>query len=162
MSDTNDPTPISPVRAARFDLLVSAAAINDEPVELDGTPTSPEKASAEGNKTLPAVNKEHPMNLQDQEVARSRNIDRDTHNPRPEAFPFITGSQAADIEVDYQKRNEFLKSRIHDPAVLVDIPQTPRAEELAIVDSDPTRVDYIGPVTTVSQPGGSADSITGA
>ncbi|KAK4983995.1 hypothetical protein LTR66_008644 [Elasticomyces elasticus] len=129
MSDTNDPTPISPVRAARFDLLVSAAAINDEPVELDGTPSSPEKASAEGNKTLPAMNKEHPVNLQDQE---------------------------------YQKRNEFLKSRIHDPAVLVDIPQTPRAEELAIVDSDPTRVDYIGPVTTVSQPGASADSSTGA
>ncbi|KAK4987947.1 hypothetical protein LTR50_004284 [Elasticomyces elasticus] len=127
MSDTNDPTPISPVRAARFDLLVSAAAINDEPVELDGTPSSPEKASAEGNKTLPAMNKEHPVNLQDQE-----------------------------------KRNEFLKSRIHDPAVLVDIPQTPRAEELAIVDSDPTRVDYIGPVTTVSQPGASADSSTGA
>ena len=33
--------PISPVVTTRPELTISAAALNDEPVELDGTPASP-------------------------------------------------------------------------------------------------------------------------
>lgn len=41
---STDPTPISPVtRTANPEISVSAAAINNEPVELDSTPTSPEE-----------------------------------------------------------------------------------------------------------------------
>jgi hypothetical protein len=34
--------PISPVGVSKPELTLTAAAINDEPVELDGKPTSPE------------------------------------------------------------------------------------------------------------------------
>lgn len=37
--------PISPVTSSKPELTISEAAINAEPVELDGTPTSPERAS---------------------------------------------------------------------------------------------------------------------
>ena len=37
-------TPISPVGVSKPELTISSPAVNDEPVELDGTPTSPEKA----------------------------------------------------------------------------------------------------------------------
>lgn len=37
-------TPISPVGVSKPELTISAPAMNDEPVELDGTPTSPETA----------------------------------------------------------------------------------------------------------------------
>ena len=42
MADTSE-TPISPVTASKPELTISAPAVNDEPVELDATPTSPEK-----------------------------------------------------------------------------------------------------------------------
>lgn len=35
--------PISPIGASKPELTLSAASINSEPVELDGTPTSPER-----------------------------------------------------------------------------------------------------------------------
>ncbi|KAK3720839.1 hypothetical protein LTR37_003502 [Vermiconidia calcicola] len=41
-----DKTPISPVKETKPELTLSAASLNDEPVELDGTPTSPEEMRA--------------------------------------------------------------------------------------------------------------------
>lgn len=38
-----DATPVSPVGASKPEISVSAPAINNEPVELDSTPTSPEE-----------------------------------------------------------------------------------------------------------------------
>ena len=46
-TDTMSGTPISPVGASRPELTLSPAAINSEPVELDGNPTSPEKVKAD-------------------------------------------------------------------------------------------------------------------
>lgn len=43
MADT-DTTPVSPVGASKPEISVSAPAINDQPVELDSTPTSPEES----------------------------------------------------------------------------------------------------------------------
>lgn len=46
MADTtadDQTTPISPVGATKPEISVSAPAINNEPVELDSTPTSPEE-----------------------------------------------------------------------------------------------------------------------
>lgn len=40
---TDDTTPISPVGTTKPEISVSAPAINNEPVELDSTPTSPEE-----------------------------------------------------------------------------------------------------------------------
>lgn len=47
-------TPISPVSASRPQLTISAAAINNEPVELDSTPISDDKAkfSRRGSKAV--------------------------------------------------------------------------------------------------------------
>lgn len=38
--------PISPVVGKRPELIIESAAINSEPVELDGTPTSPDQMKA--------------------------------------------------------------------------------------------------------------------
>lgn len=38
-------TPISPVAVSKPELTISAPAVNDEPVELDSTPTSADKAT---------------------------------------------------------------------------------------------------------------------
>lgn len=35
--------PISPVGTSKPELTISPPAVNDEPIELDGTPTSPEQ-----------------------------------------------------------------------------------------------------------------------
>ena len=45
MSNASE-TPISPVGVSKPELTISAPAVNDEPVELDGTPTSPETAKS--------------------------------------------------------------------------------------------------------------------
>lgn len=42
MADTQG-TPVSPVGVNKPEISVSAASINNEPVELDSTPTSPEE-----------------------------------------------------------------------------------------------------------------------
>lgn len=43
-------TPISPVGVSKPELTITAASINNEPVELDSTPTSPEKSRRRGSK----------------------------------------------------------------------------------------------------------------
>jgi hypothetical protein len=52
MADASE-TPISPVTASKPELTISAPAVNEEPVELDSTPTSPEKVrlGRRGSKT---------------------------------------------------------------------------------------------------------------
>ena len=49
MADASE-TPISPVGQSKPELTISAPAVNDEPVELDGTPTSPEKVRVVGRR----------------------------------------------------------------------------------------------------------------
>lgn len=46
--------PISPVQYTRPELRIESAAINNEPVELDGTPTSPDKIKALKSSSRPA------------------------------------------------------------------------------------------------------------
>lgn len=55
MATTADP--ISPVRGDRPELRIDAAPINNEPVELDGTPTTPStlRARAEGSISEPTM-----------------------------------------------------------------------------------------------------------
>lgn len=36
--------PVSPIKVSKPELVLESASINSEPVELDGTPTSPDKA----------------------------------------------------------------------------------------------------------------------
>ncbi|KAK4498777.1 hypothetical protein PRZ48_009287 [Zasmidium cellare] len=43
MASSNDQTPISPIKLTKPELTISAAAINNEPIELDGTSISPEE-----------------------------------------------------------------------------------------------------------------------
>lgn len=64
-------TPISPVGVTKPELTVSAASINNEPVELDSTPTSPEK-TREGRRgsKVDALD----LSPQEQEVRQSPNI----------------------------------------------------------------------------------------
>ncbi|KAF2164130.1 hypothetical protein M409DRAFT_25477 [Zasmidium cellare ATCC 36951] len=42
-SSSSDQTPISPIKFTRPELTISAAAINNEPIELDGTSISPDE-----------------------------------------------------------------------------------------------------------------------
>ncbi|KAK3617394.1 hypothetical protein LTR56_012770 [Elasticomyces elasticus] len=81
--------PISPVGASKPELTISAAAVNAEPIELDGRPTSPEHAR--------------------------RGSKAELHS---ELSP-----------QEREKRAQLISERKEDPAVLVDIPQTPDADE---------------------------------
>ncbi|KAK5124253.1 hypothetical protein LTR85_001956 [Meristemomyces frigidus] len=83
-------TPISPVGQSKPELTISAAPINDEPVELDGTPTSPERL-------------------------------------RRGSKPLVLESLGPE---ERERRAKLHSERQADPAVLVDIPQTPQAAEL--------------------------------
>ncbi|KAK3714667.1 hypothetical protein LTR37_007647 [Vermiconidia calcicola] len=88
-----DKTPISPVKETKPELTLSAASLNNEPVELDGTPTSPEemRAARRGSRSDTLVEQQSPE-------------ERETRERR-------------------------ISERKVDPAVLVDIPKTPGAEE---------------------------------
>ncbi|TKA83747.1 hypothetical protein B0A55_00042 [Friedmanniomyces simplex] len=81
--------PISPVGVSKPELTLSAAAINDEPIELDGQPASPEH------------------------LRRSSKAD---------ALEAISPQER-------EKRAQLISERKDDPGVLVDIPQTPHADE---------------------------------
>ncbi|KAF2772044.1 hypothetical protein EJ03DRAFT_348856 [Teratosphaeria nubilosa] len=82
--------PISPVGVSRPELTISPASINNQPIELDSTPSS-------------------------------------TRNTR-------RGSRAAVLEdmspQEREKREQLISQRKSNPAVMVDIPQTPGADEL--------------------------------
>lgn len=65
MTDSSG-VPISPSEVSKPELTLSAASVNDEPAELDGTPTSPDKARR-GSR---AAALEDPS-LAEQEVQRS-------------------------------------------------------------------------------------------
>ncbi|GAM82132.1 hypothetical protein ANO11243_001110 [Dothideomycetidae sp. 11243] len=88
-------SPVSPIRVSRPELRVEAAAINDEPVELDGTPSSAAIAQ-----TIPAHSQD--------------------------------GSSLT--AEDKKKMAQLIAERQEDPAVMVDLPQTPQAEELAAAE----------------------------
>ena len=57
-----DKTPISPVKETKPELTLSAASLNNEPVELDGTPTSPEemRAARRGSRSDTLVEQQSP------------------------------------------------------------------------------------------------------
>ncbi|KXT15072.1 hypothetical protein AC579_1506 [Pseudocercospora musae] len=103
MASNNDEsrheTPISPVTGKAPELTLSIASINNEPIELDSTPASPEtlRLAPRGSKAtaLEAV----------------------------EADPGLSPAEK-------ERRAQKILDRQADPAVLVDIPQTPQAEEL--------------------------------
>ncbi|PNS20258.1 Peregrin [Sphaceloma murrayae] len=95
--------PVSPVRTNKPELRIDAAAINDIPVELDGTPTTPARLRARA----------------------TDGHERQQHAP------------AADEPISKEEKERLAKlisERKGDPAVLVDIPQTPQAEELNIAE----------------------------
>ncbi|TKX23668.1 hypothetical protein C1H76_4183 [Elsinoe australis] len=95
--------PVSPVRTNKPELRIDAAAINSEPVELDGTPTTP---------------------------ARLRARAADSH-----ISPQTTNDAGAPLSNEEKQRlAKLISERKTDPAVLVDIPQTPQAEELNIAE----------------------------
>ncbi|KAK0269264.1 hypothetical protein LTR91_015004 [Friedmanniomyces endolithicus] len=81
--------PISPVGKSNPQFTLSAAAINNEPVELDGEPASPEHHH---------------------------------HHSKADALEGLSPQER-------EKRARLMSERKEDPGVLVDIPQTPHAEE---------------------------------
>ncbi|GAB7332618.1 hypothetical protein MBLNU13_g04385t1 [Cladosporium sp. NU13] len=83
---------VSPIRTVKPELPLSVPSINSEPVELDSTPTSPEKM-------------------------RARRASRD------ELLAELGGEEK-------EKRKQLLLEKKSDPAVLVDIPRTPGADEI--------------------------------
>lgn len=95
------------MKESRPEFTISAASINSEPVELDGTPTSPERLRRGSRATA-----SEEMSLEDRKVS----LHHDHTHGRS-----LTRTK---------KRAQLHKERKDDPAVLVDIPQTPQAEEL--------------------------------
>jgi len=89
----------------------TVAPINTNPVELDSTPVSP-IVRKEGWKPSKIV---------------SPNEEED------EAYGELTGEKGGN-EVVREKRKQLLAERSKDPAVLVDIPPTPRAEEYGVAE----------------------------
>lgn len=98
---------ISPVTTRNPEFVITSAPLNNMPVELDGRPADPEK------------------------VAEAHGVHRDqpSADEMKVRYHALRCTTSADI---YSQRKEQLHSeRKGDPAVLVDIPQTPGAEELA-------------------------------
>ncbi|KAF2221984.1 hypothetical protein BDZ85DRAFT_283110 [Elsinoe ampelina] len=94
--------PVSPVRTNRPELRVDAAAINNEPIELDGTPTTPARlrARAAEGQAIPSQSQDAPPISEDEK----------------------------------RRLAKLISERKANPAVLVDIPQTPQAEELNVAE----------------------------
>ena len=121
--------PISPVGVNKPTLVVSSAPINDEPVELDGTPTSPQEIRAKHAENQPsssAVAGDHGISAEDKQV---RVLERASFHAQPKEHQADQSKQLAKL----------ISSRKTDPAVLVDLPQTPQAEELAFADATDKR-----------------------
>ncbi|EMC95305.1 hypothetical protein BAUCODRAFT_149308 [Baudoinia panamericana UAMH 10762] len=99
--------PVSPVRLVKPELTLSAAPINNEPVELDSTPTS---------------------SLEHRRNSRADTLEDMTSEDR-EARPVVLVDSIL-VLTSSQKRAQLIHERQSDPAVLVDIPQTPGPQEL--------------------------------
>ena len=107
MAETSD-VPISPVGVSKPELTVSAASVNNEAVELDSTPTSPEKVRGR----------------------RGSKVDLSDLSPEEREVCTLTNLlEGACTDIVPQRREKIMHERKADPAVLVDIPQTPGAEE---------------------------------
>ncbi|QIW95425.1 hypothetical protein AMS68_000943 [Peltaster fructicola] len=84
---------VSPVTAKRPEFVITAATLNNEPIELDSKPMSAERAKA-------------------------------------------VQTESMTTEEEQKRRQRLISERKSDPAVLVDIPQLPGAEELASSGAD--------------------------
>lgn len=126
------PTPSTRVRGSIVAHLdTSTPAINASPVEIDGTPTSPDKVMLRkgswGNNTIKAGRgvslggggggeKQQPQRQGSSPDHLAREVEV------LEEFGLIEGGE---------NRTALLRSRKSDPAVLVDIPQGPSVEDFA-------------------------------
>ncbi|EON64285.1 hypothetical protein W97_03516 [Coniosporium apollinis CBS 100218] len=110
--------PISPITAAApaqsLTTALSVPAINSTPVELDGTPTSPSAPS-------------HQRDLATATTTFSPTDD--------ELLEALDGAAPGVRQREREKREREQEARRRDPAVLVDIPQEPRAEELEAAEA---------------------------
>jgi hypothetical protein len=108
---------VSPVGNAKPAFVISSAAINAEPVELDSTPASTDQVrlARRGSKAM-ALDA-----IEADKIARGAEVEvcRESSN-----------ISATLINNLYQNRERLISERKANPAVLVDIPQTPRPEEL--------------------------------
>ena len=68
-----DETPVSPVRDTKPELTLTSASINNEPVELDSTPASPEHLRAVRRGSKPAALEE--LSPEEQEVHFKQRIE---------------------------------------------------------------------------------------
>lgn len=98
------------------ELTVSAASINNEPIELDSTPLSPDEVrlARRGSKAeaLAALDAEKGLSSAEREVSR-------------------TAQPGLWIRADCsQRRAKLILERKSNPAVLVDIPQAPAPDQL--------------------------------
>ncbi len=91
-------TPVSPVSATKPELVASAPAVNGEPVELDG----------------------HPTSLED--IQRRRSSKGDVSTPLSPQ--------------EQERRAKLHADRQGDPAIVVDVPATPNAEEYMSKDAE--------------------------
>lgn len=117
----------------------STPSINAQPVELDGTPTSPEtlgRRSTDGRKS------------------EERMFSPDMDDEVMEELSGVTGEGTRERE----KRAAMLASRSRDPAVLVDIPQDPNADEVAAAN---TIAGQVTPALPSGEMDGVVESVEG-
>lgn len=147
--------PISPVAAthtARFPhhtspsaapkkpfIETSTPSINAQPVELDGTSTSPETLSRRST---------------DGRRSEERMFSPDMDDEVMEELSGVTGEGTRERE----KRAAMLASRSRDPAVLVDIPQDPNADEVAAAN---TIAGQVTPALPSGEMDGVVESVEG-
>ncbi|KAK3063058.1 hypothetical protein LTS18_002829 [Coniosporium uncinatum] len=124
----------------------SVPPINTEPVELDSTPVSSPIAQRTGSWTVmdafpsssPSATAD-PRRIDDAAGAAGR---KEKSGFSPDLDDVVYGELSGErgvSEMERAKRAALLNSRSKDPAVLVDIPQVPAAEELAAAAAaDPT------------------------
>lgn len=103
--------PVSPVGASRPEFRIDHVAINNEPVELDGTPTSPAQTQRR-------------LSSQDGTTAEGKQV----HQLLRSVYSHCSLTRTQDLA-------NLISSRKGNPAVLVDLPETPQAEELAVSEA---------------------------
>ena len=120
----------------------SVPAINAQPVELDGLPTSPQEQATRrlekgGSRVLSPADEDVEAEFLGEGGKGAGQLGREVgYLVSPEFFFFSRGRGMLTL---VQKRAAMLASRSKDPGVIVDIPDEPTAEAVEAADSKDRR-----------------------
>ena len=121
----------------------SVPAINAQPVELDGLPTSPQEQATKrlergGSRVLSPADEDVEAEFLGEGGKGAGQLGREVGSPVYPQFTFLC-FEGGGMLTRVQKRAAMLASRSRDPGVIVDIPDEPTAEAVEAADSKDRR-----------------------